>query len=464
MSSTQLDCFKAYDIRGRLPDTMNADLAWRVGRALADFLDNPETLVVGCDSRLSSPALKQALALGMSAGGARVLDIGLCGTEEVAFAAAHLQADGGVMVTASHNPKDYNGMKLMRQQGRPISGDSGLNDIRQLVASTFDQSPAVLSSARVLTPVSVVDAYVDHLLGGVDLAALRPLKLVVNAGHGAAGHVIDAIEQRFRAQAVPIEFIKIQHEPDGHFPQGVPNPLLPECREATCLAVRAYGADMGIAWDGDFDRCFFFDETGQFIDSYYLVGLLATRLLGRHPGGRVVHDNRLVWNTVEQVKAAGGVPVACKAGHAFMKEAMRREDAIYGGEVSAHHYFRDFFYCDSGMVPWLLIAELMSVSGEPLSALVQERTALYPSSGEINSRLSSTQDAMARVLDGYGPGALSIDEMDGLSLDMGEWRFSLRGSNTEPLVRLNLEARQDTDLLAEKTREVLELVRQSQEG
>lgn len=444
-----LDCFKAYDIRGRIPTQLNDEVARLIGRAYAAFV-RPRTVVVGRDVRLSSRALADALATGLCAGGADVLDIGLCGTEEVYFATPHLGADGGIMVTASHNPADFNGMKLVREGSRPISGDTGLNDIRRMAeAGTF--APAARHGA-----VAIVDpsaAYTRHLLGYVNAAELRPLTVVVNAGNGAAGLVIDRL-----AAQLPFRFVRLQHEPDGNFPNGVPNPLLPENRQVTAEAVRAAGADFGVAWDGDFDRCFLFDERGEFIEGYYIVGLLAQAMLALHPGGRVIHDPRLTWNTIDLVTAAGGVAIQSKTGHAFIKERMRLEDAVYGGEMSAHHYFRDFAYCDSGMIPWLLVAAIMSRTGSPLSALVAERIARFPASGEINRRVEDPGELLARVRARYVPVSVGSDETDGISCEFDDWRFNLRTSNTEPLVRLNVETRGNRVLLAARTAEILAMV------
>jgi phosphomannomutase/phosphoglucomutase len=444
-----LKCFKAYDIRGRVPDELNEDIAYRIGRAFAQIL-TPAEVVVGRDVRLDSPLLAAAVARGLNDGGAAVIDIGLCGTEEVYFQTAHRGVGGGIMVTASHNPMDYNGMKLVRQDSRPVSGDTGLRDIEALTEAGEFAPSATVGSVRVDEDKS---AYIAHLLGYVDRAALRPLKIVVNAGNGGAGVVIDEL-----APHLPFEFIRIHHEPDGRFPHGIPNPLLPDNRAATAEAVRANGADFGVAWDGDFDRCFFFDAEGRFIEGYYLVGLLAAQLLGKHPGGKIVHDPRLSWNTIDLVKAVGGVPVLCKTGHAFIKERMRAEDAVYGGEMSAHHYFRDFAYCDSGMIPWLLIAERVSSSGMSLAQMVEQRIAAYPCSGEINFKVADAAAAVQRLHDRYATEALVEDRTDGLSLEFAQWRFNVRSSNTEPLLRLNIETRADPALLEGKIAELSELV------
>ena len=453
-----LTCFKAYDIRGRLGDELNEEIAYRIGRAYGEFA-KPKTVVIGGDVRLTSESLKQAVADGLRDAGTDVLDIGLSGTEEIYFATFHLGVDGGIEVTASHNPMDYNGMKLVREGAKPISGDTGLRDIQRL-AEENQFAPADPARRGSYQQISILDAYVDHLMSYVNPANFKPLKLVVNSGNGAAGHVIDEIERRFKALAVPVEFIKVHHDADGNFPNGIPNPLLPECRQDTADAVKAHGADMGIAFDGDFDRCFLFDETGGFIEGYYIVGLLADAFLQKQPGAKIIHDPRLSWNTIDVVSGAGGVPVMSKTGHAFIKERMRAEDAIYGGEMSAHHYFRDFAYCDSGMIPWLLVAELLCVKGQTLQQLVGDRMAAYPASGEINSKLTDPKAAITRVLAAYQNDALVFDETDGISLEFADWRFNLRSSNTEPVVRLNVESRAATALMARKTEEILALLRQ----
>ncbi|ULU25197.1 phosphomannomutase [Dyella terrae] len=449
MGEINLNGFKAYDIRGRVPDELNDDLARRIGNATAQCLD-PGPIVLGRDVRLSSPSLQDALAAGITASGRDVIDIGLCGTEEVYFQTAHLGAAGGIMVTASHNPMDYNGLKLVREGARPISGDSGLFTIRDHVASGRYVEAATQGTLRVVIDKS---AYIAHLLTYVDVASLKPLKIVTNAGNGGAGLVISAL-----APHLPFEFVRIQDEPDGHFPHGIPNPLLPENRQATADAVRAHGADFGIAWDGDFDRCFFFDASGRFIEGYYLVGLLATALLAKHPGEKIIHDPRLTWNTVEMVKSAGGVPVMSKTGHAFIKERMRAENAVYGGEMSAHHYFRDFAYCDSGMIPWLLIANLVSSTGQSLATLVEDRMATFPCSGEINFKVADAKASIERVMDHFADQHAVLDYTDGISADFGDWRFNLRSSNTEPLLRLNVEAHADTALMALQTEAIRKLL------
>jgi len=458
--TTQLTCFKAYDIRGQLGEELNIDIAYRIGRAMGEIL-KPQKIVVGGDVRLTSEELKLALADGLLDAGVNVIDLGMTGTEEIYFATSHLKVDGGVEVTASHNPMDYNGMKLVKAESKPISGDTGLFDIKALAETQHFSEKAVVRG--VLTKSSTLAAYVEHILGYINLANIKPLRLVVNSGNGAAGHVIDVIEAKFQKNNVPIEFIKVHHEANGKFPNGIPNPLLPENRQDTTDAVIANNADMGIAWDGDFDRCFLFDEKGQFIEGYYIVGLLAEAFLQKNEEAKIIHDPRLTWNTIDLVNAVGGEPVLCKTGHAFIKERMRSEDAVYGGEMSAHHYFRDFSYCDSGMIPWLLVAELLCVKNMKLSDTVSKRIAAYPSSGEINSKLINPKAAIDRVLATYRADAVVFDQTDGISLEFadedGEWRFNLRSSNTEPVVRLNVESKGNNILMKKHTADILELLR-----
>lgn len=445
-----LTCFKAYDIRGKLGDELNEDIVYRIARAFAVFL-KPKSVVVGGDVRLTSEALKMAFAKGLQDEGVDVVDIGLTGTEEIYFATSYLGVDGGVEITASHNPIDYNGMKMVRAGSQPISGDTGLNEIKRL-AEENQFGPAVTNRGQ-YQQKNILDAYVQHLLSYVDVNQLKPLKLVVNSGNGAAGHVIDAMEKY-----LPFEFIKIHHQPDGHFPNGIPNPLLPENRASTSEAVIKHKADMGIAWDGDFDRCFLFDEKGEFTEGYYIVGLLAEAFLLKNPGANIIHDPRLTWNTQDIVEQSGGIAIQSKTGHAFIKERMRLEDAVYGGEMSAHHYFRDFFYCDSGMIPWLLVCELISRKQQTLSSMLSDRIAKFPSPGEINSHVENPKVAIEKILQHYQADAINIDKTDGISLEFTDWRFNLRMSNTEPVVRLNLESRANPQLVKEKTQEILAML------
>jgi phosphomannomutase/phosphomannomutase/phosphoglucomutase len=447
---SSITCFKAYDLRGRIPAELNEDVAYRVGRGYAQFL-KPARVVVGRDIRLSSAALTEALCRGLTDSGVDVYDIGICGTEGVYFATFDGGYDGGIMVTASHNPPDYNGMKFVREASKPISGDNGLQDIRVLAERAEFPKPA---RSGVRHRIDTTKAYIAHLLSYVDAKRLKPLKIVVNAGNGGAGLVIDQLEPH-----LPFEFIKVHHEPDGHFPNGIPNPMLEENRAPTVAAIRAHKADLGIAWDGDFDRCFLFDEQGSFIEGYYIVGLLAAALLKGQPGGRVVHDPRLTWNTREIVQAHGGEAVLSKSGHAFIKQRMREVDGVYGGEMSAHHYFRRFAYCDSGMIPWLLVTQILSESGQPLSTLVGERIGRFPVSGELNYRVPDAKATIAAFEGRYAPHALRVDRTDGISFEFSDWRFNLRTSNTEPLIRLNVEARGSEALMRSKTDELWALLK-----
>lgn len=435
----KLTCFKAYDIRGKLGTELNEEIAYKVGRAYGQIYQ-PKTVVVGCDVRLTSEDLKQATIRGLNDAGVDVLDLGMTGTEEVYFGAFHLDVQGGIEVTASHNPMDYNGMKLVRENARPISADTGLKDIQALAESEqFIEVEKKGSTQK----YNILPEFIEHLLTYIDPAKIRPLKLVMNAGNGAAGHVVDAIEEKFKALNIPVEFIKIHNHPDGTFPNGIPNPILVENRDSTRNAVLIHHADMGIAWDGDFDRCFLFDEKGQFIEGYYIVGLLAQAFLLKQSGEKIVHDPRLVWNTLDIVNQYQGTPVQSKSGHAFIKDVMREHNAVYGGEMSAHHYFRDFAYCDSGMIPWLLAISVLSDTQQSLSSLVEDMIAKFPCSGEINFKVVDTQDTIQKIFDHFADLNPAIDQTDGVSLDFGAWRLNVRASNTEPLLRLNIESRAD---------------------
>jgi phosphomannomutase len=455
--TTSLRCFTAYDVRGRIPEEFDQEIGLRIALAFVRHCTVGK-VVIGRDMRLTSPAIAQTIISGLLAQGVDVVDLGLCGTEEVyhaVFSGAAAGVEGGIMITASHNPAEYNGMKIVQREARPVSGDSGLREIAAMAGDDeWYQAQCAHKTARpgICTSLADKSAYIGHLLATVDCKVMRPLKLVVNSGNGCAGPIVDLL-----APHLPFEFIRMHHEPDGRFPNGVPNPLLPEKREATAQAVRTHHADLGIAWDGDCDRCFLYDENGRFIEGYYIVGLLATAMLQQHPGATILHDPRLTWNTREMVLAAGGVPVVTRTGHAFIKERMRALDAVYGGEMSAHHYFRDFGYCDSGMLPWLLVCRLMSLSGQKLSTLCDERMAAYPVSGEINSKVVDPDLVIARIEQRYAEGVK--DTTDGISIEYPEYRFNLRKSNTEPVLRLNVETRGDKELLRQQTEALLQLIR-----
>lgn len=451
MASNQPACFKAYDIRGRVPDQLNVEMATEIGRAYASIF-NPATVAVGHDIRLSSPEMTTALARGLNEMGADVLHLGLCGTEEIyhaAFSMTNQGVDGGIMITASHNPAEYNGMKFVHRNARPVTGNSGLHEIGEMISSGTVPKPGKNRGGQQQIPDK--SAYLEHLLSHVDPATLSPIRVVANSGNGCAGPILDLLEER-----LPLEFIRLHHEPDGTFPNGVPNPLLPEKREETAAAVRVHNADLGIAWDGDFDRCFFWDEQGNFIEGYYMVGLLALEMLSHEKGAKILHDPRLIWNTQELVTQAGGIPIQTKTGHALIKERMWQEQSIYGGEMSAHHYFRDFGCCDSGMIPWLLVYSIMCRTGKPLSELIGTRSQAYPISGEINSVVDDPDAVIAAVEKHFSGG--SRDMTDGLSVAFDDFRFNIRKSNTEPLLRLNVETRGNQDLLEEKTKELLTII------
>ncbi|MFW1857369.1 phosphomannomutase CpsG [Acinetobacter defluvii] len=436
---SQLTCFKAYDIRGKLGTELNNDIAYKIGRAYGQIYQ-PKTVVVGCDVRLTSEALKKATIRGLNDAGVNVLDLGMTGTEEVYFGAFHLDVQGGIEITASHNPMDYNGMKLVRENARPISADTGLKDIQALAET---EQFLEVTPKGTTQKYNILPEFIDHLMTYLDPSKIRPLKLVLNAGNGAAGHVVDAIEDKFKQLNIPVEFIKIHNNPNGTFPNGIPNPILIENRDSTRDAVLEHQADMGIAWDGDFDRCFLFDEKGQFIEGYYIVGLLAQAFLLKQSGEKIVHDPRLVWNTFDIVEKYQGTAIQSKSGHAFIKDVMREHNAVYGGEMSAHHYFRDFAYCDSGMIPWLLAISVVSETGQSLSTLVEDMIKKFPCSGEINFKVADTQQTIQKIFEHFADQKPEIDQTDGVSLDFGAWRLNVRVSNTEPLLRLNIESRKD---------------------
>ena len=446
---SELTCFKAYDVRGKIPTQLNESIAFLIGLAVTEYLE-ASAIVIGYDVRHSSPAIVESLFGGINQAGAEVINIGLCGTEEIYFATNFLGTDGGIMVTASHNPADYNGMKIVGFGARPISMDSGLQEIKGLAEQL---SSNISSNSSPATQKNIRPDYIKKILSFVEVEHLRPLKVLVNAGNGCAGPAVDAIEK-----LLPFEFVKLNHEPDGTFPNGIPNPLLKVNQTVTSEAVVEVGADLGIAWDGDFDRCFFFDENGQFIDNYYLIGMISQVLLEQDKGSNIIHDPRLIWNTREEIQNYGGHPIQSKAGHSFIKEKMREHTAIYGGEMSGHHYFKDFYFSDSGMIPWLLVTEIMSKTNQSLSELVLKRMQQYPISGEINIKVHQPEQLLEEIKNHYQTQSVSVDDIDGYSFDFDSWRFNLRMSNTEPLVRLNVETKADEKLLNRKTDEILDLI------
>ncbi len=452
MTENLPDCFKAYDIRGKVPSELDVHLAENIGRAFG-VVCGVNRVVVGHDIRLTSKDMVQALAKGLNSVGVDVLSIGMCGTEEIYYAAIDLEkegVDGGIMVTASHNPADYNGMKIVGKGAKPVTADSGLYELGRLAVS--GNFPGYDGAEGCFENFSHCKQYISHLLSYVDIDKLKPLKIVVNSGNGCAGAILDELEAH-----LPVEFVRLHHEPDGTFPNGVPNPLLHSNREETRKLVLKSGADLGLAWDGDFDRCFFWDEQGNFIEGYYIVGLLAQELLQVNPGEKILYDPRLIWNTEELVKDAGGIPVMTATGHALIKERMREEKALYGGEMSAHHYFRTFGYCDSGMIPWLLMISLMSRTGKNLSELLGKRMKRFPVSGEINNRVADADAVIYKLEQVYAEGEKSY--IDGLSVEFPEFRFNVRKSNTEPLLRLNVESRGDAGLMSTKLEEILNYIK-----
>ncbi|WP_136659547.1 phosphomannomutase [Nitratireductor sp. XY-223] len=445
--------FKAYDVRGEIPGQVNVPFAYRFGQAVA--AQQPRrSVVVGHDMRQDSPALASAIAQGLLDSGVDVLPLGQCGTEEVYFHTDHSGADAGLMVTASHNPRDYNGIKMVLDGARAATRDNALKPLEDLVYSER-KFPVVGDYAKrgTLAPLLGKDAYVERLLKQVEGLDLKPLKIVCHAGNGCAGPVIDLLEEH-----LPFEFIKVDHAPDPSLPNGIPNPLLPERRERASRAVIEHGADLGLAWDGDFDRCFFYDEHGDFVEGYYLVGLIAQTMLRTHPGGTILYDPRLTWNTIDTVEKAGGVAMICRTGHAFFKQMLRDEDAVYGGEMSAHHYFRDFSYCDTGMLPWLAVVAEMSSNGAKLSEMVAARIKAFPCSGEINFTVSDANAVLKKIADHFDRANPAVETIDGLSMAFDDWRFNVRASNTEPLLRLNVEARGDAGLVASRVKEITALI------
>ena len=446
--------FGAYDIRGIYPGNINQELAYRIGRVFPELF-NADKVAIGHDIRLSGPTISDALARGLTEAGCDVYDIGQCGTEMIYFATGFKKLDGGIMITASHNPKDYNGMKFVRKGSRPVGSDTGLFSIRDAIADeSRDWSHKVATGT--VYKIDIMPDYIQRLLSYVDQSKLKPLKVVINTGNGAAGPIINEIEKY-----LPFEIVKVHNDTNGFFPNGVPNPILEENRDATAKAVVESGAACGIAFDGDFDRCFLFDEKGGFIEGYYMVGFLAQAFLSKNPGAKIIYEPRMIWNTVEIVEQNGGDAVISRSGHAFIKAKMREVNAIYGGEMSAHHYFRDFYYCDSGMIPWLLVLELLSQTDKTLSQLMEDRIAKFPISGEINKKVQSNEqvkEIMKKLKEKYA-GTGEVMKLDGFGVNYPDWRFNVRSSNTEPLIRLNVETRGNKDLLKQKTDELIAVIR-----
>lgn len=446
---SKIACFKAYDIRGKVPSELNNELGYKIGRAFSK-LTQAKKIVIGYDIRKSSLEISEALKNGLTDSGADVIDIGLCGTEMIYFSTPFFDADGGIMITASHNPSEYNGMKFVAKGSVPVGYDSGLNEVEKMIVN--NELGEISKTKGTVTKKEVMKEFITHLSQFYDAKKINSLKVVVNAGNGCAGVALDSLESK-----LPVKMIKMFNNPDGNFPNGVPNPMFEENRKPTIEIIKRENADLGVAWDGDYDRCFFFDEHGNFIEGYYIIGLLAKSILKNHPGEKIVHDPRLVWNTIEVVEKSGGKTVISKSGHAFIKQKMREVNSIYGGEMSAHHYFRENAYSDSGMIPFLLILQLMSEEKKKLSELVDEMIADYPCSGEINSTINDPAGKIKEIEKKYSDG--KIDHLDGVSIEYPDWRFNLRMSNTEPILRLNVESRGDEKLLKQKTDELLKIIR-----
>ena len=451
----ELTCFKAYDIRGQLDVEMDASIAYRIGRAVSQHF-KARLLVVGWDARETSPELAKSLAQGAQDAGTDVINIGLAGTEEVYWAVTEFSACAGIEVTASHNPINYNGMKIIKSGSRPLDGIIDFQAIKELAETEEWVLSKSLGSVIEKSKIARLK-YVERILSFINVSALNPLKVIVNAGNGAAGPTIDAIVKELEKQGAQLELIRIKHEPDCSFPNGIPNPLLTESHPEMEERVKRESGDLGIAFDGDYDRCFFFDETGKFVSSEYVVGLLASIFLDKEYGARIVHDPRVVFNTRDIVNDKGGVAIQSKTGHVIKKQKMRESDAIYGGEISAHHYFRDFAFCGSGMIPWLLIVELISTSGKSLGALMEHRSKCFSSSGEHNFKVSDADQVIASIIANYSNGA-HLDMMDGVSLTFEDWRLNVRKSNTESLVRLNIESRGNRKIIKNKLKQISNLI------
>jgi len=442
-----LTCFTTYDVRGELGINFDATIAYRIGRAVAQHF-RAKNIIIGFDARETSLELADATIRGICNAGSHVMSIGLAGTEEMYWAVTEFNACAGIEITASHNPINYNGLKIVKSGSQPLAEKEDFQAIKRLA----ENQTWIKSLEKGTTQDASKEArkkYVQRVLSFLNHSNLKPLKIVVNSGNGAAGPTFDAIADELSRIGAPLKFIRVHHESDHTFPHGIPNPLLPENHATTGDVVKREGADFGVAFDGDFDRCFFFDASGEFVPGEYVVGLLVSIFLDKEAGAKIVHDPRVIWNTQDIVSEKSGVAVQSKTGHAFIKQTMRAHEAVYGGEMSAHHYFRDFAYCDSGMIPWLLMAELISTSGKSLGDLVADRFRKFPSSGEQNFTVSDPDRVIATILAKYGDTG-ALDEMDGVSLSFPDWRFNLRKSNTEPLIRLNVEARGEQAGLEQK--------------
>lgn len=455
--------FKAYDIRGIFPEQINELDAYKIATAVCQFL-KPSELVVGCDVRLSSPALKRAAIKAITNQGIKVIDVGDISTDMLYFSVGNYNYAGGLTITASHNPKEYNGMKIVREQSKPISSDSGLFEIRDIAAS-LEIEASVLEgeiNESLVEKREILSDYAQKVNSFADLSNCKPFKIIANPNFGVGGKALDKM-----LEGLPVEVIKINYNPDGNFPKGRPDPLIPENREEISKLIVEHGADFGVAWDADADRCFFFTEKGEFIEGYFITALLGKILLEKSKGETIIHDTRLTWAIEDIIQEDGGKTIATKAGHSFIKERMRKENAIFGGEMSAHYYFRDYFFCDCGMIPFVMMLEMLSKENRTLSQIMDEMFwKKYFVSGEINTQVQSVPDVIGKIKSAFIEKATKIDEQDGISLDFVSqendelsWRFSVRGSNTEPVIRLNVEAKSQA-LMGEKRDILLSMIRE----
>jgi phosphomannomutase len=439
--------FKAYDVRGLYPQELDEEGARAIARAYVEQFE-PARIAVGRDMRTMSPSMAAAVIEGAAEAGCAVVDIGMVGTEMTYFAVDHLGLDGGIMVTASHNPKEYTGMKIVRRGALPVGGDSGLFDVRdRALAGT-----GPVKARGAVADQDVYPAFVDRVLSFVDLPSIRPLRVVLDAANGMAGAMLPPILER-----LPLDTVRCFFEPDGTFPNHEPNPLLPENREFIVRKTLDEGADLGVAYDGDADRCFFVDDTGEFVPGDFVTAMLAESILDKEPGGKVIYDVRASWAVPETIERAGGVPLLNRVGHAFFKERMRRDGAVFGGEVSAHYYFRDFSQADSGTVPFLLMVELLSKRGQKLSELLRPYRERYFLTGELNTPVKDVAVKLQELKERFGQEG-TVSHLDGISVDADDWHMNVRPSNTEPLLRLNLEARSE-ELMERKRDEVLDVIR-----
>lgn len=457
MNINKLTCFKAYDIRSPIGPDLNEDIFYRIGRAVCEHL-RAKNIVIGHDARATSPIFANILKNASLDSDVNVLDIGLAGTEEVYWAVKEFRASAGMMVTASHNPINYNGIKIVKYGSEPLDSKIDFQPIKKITERNQFKSINQKGSLYDFK-TSARQKYTEKIISFVDHRSLKPLKIVVNSGNGAAGPSFDRIVKKLHTLGVQTNFVLVNHNPDSNFPKGVPNPLLKENQRETSFEIIKNKADFGVAFDGDFDRCFFFDETGSFVSGEQIVALIASIFISKEQGARVVHDGRVIWNISEKIKSNQGISIIAKVGHNFMKQAMRENEAIYGGEISAHHYFRDFAYCDSGMIPFLILWEILSKSKTTFSRLINNEKIKFLSSGEINFTVEDPDMCFNLIREYYLDLSNNYTEFDGLSFTFDKWRFNVRKSNTEPLIRLNIETKGSQDILLQKIEELSRIIK-----